>query len=95
MQGMNPEVLNPESQSMKFVHLNLGLYSEFTNYKKLTPEPQFQGVKSVPLTPEPQPQSTKPEELILGLLMHGNKVVDLTVPLEVSKRLILSVMASS
>ncbi|XP_045836488.1 uncharacterized protein LOC123926575 [Meles meles] len=61
MQGINPEVLNPESQSMTFVHLNLGPYSEFRNYKKLTSEPEFQGMKSVPLTPEPQPQSTKPD----------------------------------
>lgn len=88
MQGMNPQILNPESQGIKFVHLNLGPYSEFINSKELISEPQFQSVKYVPLTPEPQPKSTKPEKLTLGPLMHGNKFVDLTVPLEESRRLI-------
>lgn len=73
IQDLTPEVMNPESQGMKSVHLNLGPYSEFMNYKELASEPQFQSVKSVPLTPGPRPQHTKPEMLTLGPLMHDNK----------------------
>lgn len=88
IQGMKSETLTPESQDMKFVNLNLGPYSEVTNHEELISEPQFQSMKSVPLTSEPQPQSIKLEELTLGPLMHVNKFVDLTVPLEQSRKLI-------
>ncbi|XP_059747587.1 uncharacterized protein [Bos taurus] len=54
MQGMKSNMLTPESQDMKFVHPNLGPYSEVMNYEKLISEPQFQNVKSVSLTSEPQ-----------------------------------------
>lgn len=54
MQGMKSKMLTPESQDMKFVHPNLGPYSEVMNYEELISEPQFQNVKSVSLTSEPQ-----------------------------------------
>ncbi|XP_045836493.1 uncharacterized protein LOC123926583 [Meles meles] len=92
MQGINPEVLNPESQSMTFVHLNLGPYLQVTepsevplrseyentepyglalsqveNIQETMPVPPYSVKGSLELTLGPQMQYEKSEPLMQNL----------------------------